>query len=92
MVPCHAFYQHLSTLKSPALRKKLVDNQKTFEQRYSDNTTSPPEASAGLPGSLAWNLDAKEGETLFRERGFYSLIRMLALAVSIRDTDFYCEF
>ncbi len=71
-------YQHLSTMKSPALRKKLVDNQKTFEQRYSDNTTSPPEASAGLPDSLALNLDGKE--TLLRERGFYSLIRMLALA------------
>jgi hypothetical protein len=42
-------YQHLSTMKSPALRKKLADNQKAFEERYSDNTTSPPEASAGLP-------------------------------------------
>jgi len=73
-------YQHVSTMKSPALRKKLADDQKTFEQRYSDNTTSPPEASAKLPDSLAWNLDGKEGETLLRERGFYSLIRMLALA------------
>jgi DNA polymerase I-like protein with 3'-5' exonuclease and polymerase domains len=73
-------YQHLSTMKSPALRKKLADNQKAFEERYSDNTTSPPEASAGLPSSLAWNLDGKDGETLLRERGFYSLIRMLALA------------
>ena len=73
-------YQHLSTMKSPALRKKLADNQKAFEERYSDNTTSSPEASAGLPSSLAWNLDGKEGETLLRERGFYSLIRMLALA------------
>ena len=73
-------YQHLSTMKSPALRKKLADNQKAFEERYSDNTPSPPEASAGIPSSLAWNLDGKEGETLLRERGFYSLIRMLALA------------
>ena len=30
-------YQHLSTMKSPALRKKLADNQKIFEQRYRDN-------------------------------------------------------
>ena len=73
-------YQHLSTMKSRALRRKLVDNQKTFEQRYSDNTTPAPEASAALPDSLAWNLDGKEGETLLRERGFYSLIRMLSLA------------
>ena len=72
-------YQHLSTMKSPALRKKLADNRKIFEQRYSDNTTSPSEVSAELPGSLAWNLDGKEGESLLRERGFYSLIRMLAL-------------
>jgi DNA polymerase I-like protein with 3'-5' exonuclease and polymerase domains len=72
-------YQHLSTIKSPALRRKLADNQKAFDERYSDNTTSPPEAS-GLPSSLAWNLDGKETETLLRERGFYSLIRMLALA------------
>ena len=56
-------YQHLSTMKSHALRKKLADNQKAFEERYSDNTPSPPEASAGLPSSLAWNLDGKEGET-----------------------------
>jgi hypothetical protein len=73
-------YQHLSTMKSRALRKKLLDNQKTFEQRYNDNTTPPPEASAELTSSIAWNLDGKEGETLFRERGFYSLIRMLTLA------------
>jgi DNA polymerase I-like protein with 3'-5' exonuclease and polymerase domains len=72
-------YQHLSTMKSPALRKKLADNQKAFEQRYSDNTT-PPEASARFPGSLAWNLDGKVGRTLLRERGFYSLIRMLTPA------------
>lgn len=71
-------YQHLSTMKSPALRKKLADNQKTFEQRYRDITTSPSDAPAGLPGSLAWKLDGKEEESLFRERGFYSLIRMLA--------------
>ena len=44
-------YQHLSTMKSPALRKKLADNRKAFEQRYSDNTT-PPEASARFPSSL----------------------------------------
>jgi hypothetical protein len=72
-------YQHLSTMKSPALRKKLAENQKAFEQRYSDNTT-PPEASARFPGSLAWNLDEKVGRTLLRERGFYSLIRMLTPA------------
>jgi hypothetical protein len=66
-------YQHLSTIKSPALQKKLANNQKAFEERYrySDNTTFPPEAS-GLPSSLAWNLDGKERETLLRERGFYS--------------------
>jgi DNA polymerase I len=75
-----SIYQHLSTMKSRALRIKLVDNQKTFEQRYNDNTIPPTEASAGPPDSLAWNLDGKEGETLLRERGFYSLIRMLPLA------------
>ncbi|MBV8175342.1 MAG: hypothetical protein JO151_12380 [Verrucomicrobia bacterium] len=75
-----SIYQHLSTMKSRALRIKLVDNQKAFERRYHDNTIPSTEASAGLPDSLAWNLDGKEGETLLRERGFYSLIRMLPLA------------
>jgi DNA polymerase I-like protein with 3'-5' exonuclease and polymerase domains len=72
-------YRTLSTMKSPALRKKLADNQNTFVQRYTDNTTSPREAPAELPGSLEWKLDGKEGETPLRERGFFSLIRMLAL-------------
>jgi len=75
-----SIYQRLSIMKSPALRMKLVDNQKTFEQRYNDNTIPPTQASARLADSLAWNLDGKEGETLLRKRGFYSLIRMLPLA------------
>ncbi len=74
-----SIYQYLSTMKSPSLRKKLADNQKTFEQRYRDNTASTSEVPAALPGSLAWKLDGKDAESLFRERGFYSLIRMLAL-------------
>jgi DNA polymerase I-like protein with 3'-5' exonuclease and polymerase domains len=72
-------YRHLSAVELPGLRKKLTDNQRTFEQRYSDNTASPPEAPAELPGSLAWDLDGKEAETLLRKCGFHSLIRMLAL-------------
>lgn len=72
-------YQHLSTIKSPTLRKKLTDNRETFVQRHRDNTTSPSEVPVGLPGSLAWKLDGKENESRLRERGFYSLIRMLAL-------------
>lgn len=72
-------YQHLPTIKSLTLRKKLADNQKTFDQRYLDNTTSPPDATTGLPDLLEWKLDKKEDESLLRECGFYSLIRMLAL-------------
>jgi hypothetical protein len=53
-------YQHLSAMKSPALRKKLADHRNIFDKRYRDNTTSPSKASAELPESLAWNLD---GET-----------------------------
>jgi DNA polymerase I len=67
-------------MKSPALRKKLAENQKTFEQRYRDNTTSPSEPPVGLASLLAWKLDGKEVESHLRERGFYSLIRMLVLA------------
>jgi DNA polymerase-1 len=75
-----SIYQHLSIMKSPALRKKLTENKKTFEQRYSDNTISPSEVHAGqLPRLLAWKLDEKEGGRILRERGVYSLIRMLAL-------------
>ena len=85
-------YQHISSMKSPALRKKLADNQKIFEQRYRDNSTSPCEVPAELPGSLAWKLDGKGEESLFRERGFYSLIRMLALpdtpAQSLESTNY----
>jgi DNA polymerase I len=73
-------YQHLSNMKSLSLRKKLADNQKIFDQRYRDNTASPAEAPpTELQGSLEWKLDGKERESLLRERGFYSLIRMLPL-------------
>ncbi|HME32935.1 MAG TPA: DNA polymerase [Terriglobales bacterium] len=72
-------YQHLSTMKSLSLRKKLADNQKIFDQRYRDNTACPSEAPAELQDSLEWKLEGKERESLLRERGFYSLIRMLPL-------------
>jgi len=71
-------YQHLSAMKSPALRKKLADNQKHFYQRYCDNTISPLESLAELPVSLTWKLDGKAEESIFREQGFHSLIRMLS--------------
>lgn len=72
-------YQHISLIKSLTLRKTLANNHKLFDQRYRDNMTSPPETQIELPGSLAWKLDGEEGESLFREHGFYSLTRMLAL-------------
>jgi DNA polymerase I-like protein with 3'-5' exonuclease and polymerase domains len=75
-------YQHLSAMKSSALRKKLVDNQKLFYQRYRDNTSPPLEAPVELPVSLAWKLDGHAAESIFRERGLYSLIRMLSLPES----------
>src|SRR5208337_799327 len=71
-------YQQLSTMKSPALRRKLADNEKHFYQRYHDNTISPLEASVELPVSLTWKLDGKAEESIFREQGFHSLITMLS--------------
>ena len=72
-------YQQLSALKSPALRRKLADNEKHFYQRYRDNTISPLTASVQLPVSLTWKLDRKAVESIFREQGFHSLIRMLSV-------------
>ena len=72
-------YQQLSTMKSPALRRKLADNEKHFYQRYRDNTISPLAASVELPVSLTWKLDGKAEESIFREQGFHSLIRMLSV-------------
>jgi hypothetical protein len=76
-LPC--IYQHLSEMKSSILRKKLADNQKIFEQRYQDNTPAPSGLLARLPVSLAWKLDTAKVGSVFRERGFYSLLRMLPL-------------
>jgi hypothetical protein len=38
VLPC--IYQHLFEINSPILRKKLADNQKIFDQRYQDNTST----------------------------------------------------
>jgi DNA polymerase I-like protein with 3'-5' exonuclease and polymerase domains len=73
-------YQNLSAMRSPTLRKKLADNQKLFDQRYRDNTTSRSEPLAEWPDSFAWKLDAEAGASLFRDLGFYSLTRMLSLS------------
>jgi DNA polymerase I len=73
-------YQHLSNIKSFSLRKKLLENKKAFGLRYRENATSPFDALIDLQGSLEWTLDGKESEAFLRERGFYSLIRMLRLA------------
>jgi DNA polymerase I len=72
-------YRHLSTIKSPILRKKLANNQKALDDRYRDNIGCPFKGHSGLQGSLEWKLDGKENEALLRERGFHSLIRMIAL-------------
>jgi len=72
-------YQHLPAMRF-ALRKKLAESRKIFEQRYLDNTVRLPDSSADLPPSLSWKLDGKQQQALFRERGFSSLIRMLPLA------------
>lgn len=77
--PLPDIYQNLSAMKSPVLRKKLADNQKLFDKRYCDNTIPPSKSLTELPDSLAWKLDGEATESLFRERGFYSLIRMLPL-------------
>jgi DNA polymerase-1 len=69
----------ISTIKSPILRKKLADNQKALDHQRRDNISYPIEAHSSLQGSLEWKLDGKENEALLRERGFYSLIRMIAL-------------
>src|SRR5262249_33880164 len=76
-LPC--IYQHLSEINSPILRKKLADNQKIFDQRYQENTSTSSGPLARLPASLAWKLDTVKVGSLFRERGFYSLLRMLRL-------------
>jgi 3'-5' exonuclease len=77
--PLPVIYQNLSAMKSPALRKKLADNQKLFDQRYRDNTIPPSKSLTELPDSLAWKLEGEATDSLLRERGFYSLIRMLSL-------------
>jgi DNA polymerase I-like protein with 3'-5' exonuclease and polymerase domains len=72
-------YQHLSAVKSSILRKRLTDNQKIFDQRYQDNTVTPSMPPACLPTVLEWKLHTEKVESLFRKRGFYSLVRMLPL-------------
>ena len=72
-------YQHLSAIKSSILRNRLADNQKIFDQRYRENTATPSVAPAHLPAILEWNLHTPKVESLFRKRGFYSLVRMLPL-------------
>lgn len=72
-------YQNLSAMRSPALRKKLAENEKLFGQRYRDNTPLTSATLVELPDSFAWKLDAKTADSLFRERGFYSLSRMVFL-------------
>jgi hypothetical protein len=72
-------YQHLSAVKSSILRKRLADNQKIFDQRYQDNIATPSTAPVRLPAVLEWKLHTAKVESLFRKRGFYSLVRMLPL-------------
>src|SRR5262249_53560817 len=67
-------------MKSLSLRTKLVENRKAFDLRYRENTTSPFGAPIELQGSLEWTLGGHESESFLRNRGFYSLIRMLPLA------------
>jgi DNA polymerase I-like protein with 3'-5' exonuclease and polymerase domains len=71
-------YQHFSTMKSPSLRKKLAVNKRIFDERYRDNSASPFEALPRRP--LEWKLVRNKNETLLRERGFYSLIRIMTHA------------
>ena len=66
--PLPDIYQNLSAMKSPALRKKLADNQKLFDKRYRDNMIPPSKSLTELPNSLAWKLDGEATESLFRER------------------------
>ncbi len=73
-------YYQLPSTKSPTLRKKLANNQETFEQRYRENTARPPEAPPALPRSLSWNLDGMRQESLLRQHGLHSLVRMLPLS------------
>src|SRR5262249_34913906 len=72
-------YQHLSAIKATTLRKRLIDNQKVFDQRYQENSATSLATAARLPAVLEWKLHAAKVESLFRKRGFYSLVRMLRL-------------
>ena len=73
-------YLNLPTMKSPSLVKKLADNQKIFNKRYHDNTASPSDAPTEFIELIEWKFAGSEKELFLRERGFYSLIRMLPLA------------